>query len=117
MAEKTKEEIAEELRAEYRAAIKRTAEEEDTLRRQGTFRPGGKKSMGIAYLFWFLLGGFGLHRFYLGRPLSGAAMLALMIAGVVLSFQPLLVIFSIVPGAALFVWWLLDAFLIPKMVP
>ena len=117
MGEKTKEEIAEELRAEYRAAIKRTAEEEEALSRQGTFRRGGKKSIGLAYLFWFLLGGFGLHRFYLGRPLSGAGMLGLMIVGVALSFQPLLAMFSFVPGGVLFAWWLLDAFLIPKMVP
>lgn len=33
------------------------------------------KSTGIAFLFWFLLGGFGGHRFYLGFVKSGLTML------------------------------------------
>jgi len=117
MAEKTKEQIAEELRTEYRAAIKRTAEAEEALGRQGTFRAGGKKSMSLTYLFWFLLGGFGLHRFYLGRTLSGAAMLGLAVIAVALSFQPSMVLFGGAIGLGLSAWWLIDAFLIPKMVP
>ena len=117
MAEKSKEAIAEELRAEYRATIKRTADEEDALKRSGPFSRGGTKSIRFAYFRWFLLGGFGAHRFYLGRPLSGAAMLALMVGGVVLSMQSTLAILSWPLSAALFVWWLADAFLIPKMLP
>src|SRR3954452_22836292 len=34
-----------------------------------------KKSAGVAYAFWFFLGGFGAHRFYLGRKGLGIAML------------------------------------------
>ena len=26
------------------------------------------RSVGAAYLWWFFLGGFGAHKFYLGRP-------------------------------------------------
>ena len=35
------------------------------------------KSTGLAYLLSLFLGELGLHRFYLGRSASGAAMLAL----------------------------------------
>jgi TM2 domain-containing membrane protein YozV len=34
-----------------------------------------KKSTGIAYAFWFFLGGFGAHRFYLGQVGLGLAMM------------------------------------------
>src|SRR5690349_1865524 len=27
------------------------------------------KSTGLAYVLWFFLGGLGMHRFYLGRPM------------------------------------------------
>lgn len=30
-----------------------------------------RRSLIIAYLLWFFLGIFGIHRFYLGRPISG----------------------------------------------
>jgi len=30
------------------------------------------KSTGITYLLWFFFGGFGAHKFYLGRPWIGA---------------------------------------------
>lgn len=36
-----------------------------------------KKSKGTAYLFWFFLGGFGGHRFYVGDIGLGVAMLFL----------------------------------------
>ncbi|HZJ04428.1 MAG TPA: TM2 domain-containing protein [Nocardioidaceae bacterium] len=32
-----------------------------------------QKSLGVAYLFWFFLGGFGAHKFYLGRVGMGFA--------------------------------------------
>ena len=44
MAERTKAEIAEELRSEYRAAIQRTADEEAARKRGGALI-GGKKSI------------------------------------------------------------------------
>lgn len=30
-----------------------------------------RKHVVVAYLWWFFLGAFGAHRFYLGRPVSG----------------------------------------------
>lgn len=71
-----------------------------------------KKSTGVAYLLWFFLGGFGGHRFYLGRTGSGAAMLALMILGIL--FSAVGVGVFIVLGVGL--WALIDAFLIPGMI-
>ena len=37
-----------------------------------------KRSALLAYLLWFFLGWFGLHRFYLGRIGSGPALLGLL---------------------------------------
>jgi TM2 domain-containing membrane protein YozV len=44
-----------------------------------------KKSIGVSYLLWFFLGGFGAHRFYNGRIGGGIAQLALLIVGGVTS--------------------------------
>ncbi|TPL40700.1 TM2 domain-containing protein [Mesorhizobium sp. B2-4-6] len=70
------------------------------------------KSIGVAYLLWFLLGGVGAHRFYLGRSGTGFAMLALLVVGVITV--------PIVVGSLLLVvlgiWAIVDAFLIPGMV-
>lgn len=38
-----------------------------------------KKSLGLAYAFWALLGWIGAHRYYLGRLRSGTAMLLLLL--------------------------------------
>jgi TM2 domain-containing membrane protein YozV len=70
------------------------------------------KSIGVAYLLWFFLGGAGAHRFYLGQKSSGFAMLALLIVGIVTV--------PIVVGSLLLVilgtWAIVDAFLIPGLV-
>lgn len=65
------------------------------------------KSTGAAYLLWFFLGTFGVHRFYLGRSGTGFAMLALMLLG--------FLTFGITSLVAL-VWWVVDLFLIPGMI-
>jgi TM2 domain-containing membrane protein YozV len=65
------------------------------------------KSMGLAYVIWFFLGGAGAHRFYLERTGSGIAMLVLFIIG--LASGGALLIFS---G----IWALIDAFLIPGLI-
>ncbi|MCJ8140693.1 TM2 domain-containing protein [Falsirhodobacter halotolerans] len=65
------------------------------------------KSTGASYLLWFFLGTFGVHRFYLGRPGTGFAMLALMLLGV-LTFG--------ITSLIVLVWWVVDLFLIPGMI-
>lgn len=59
------------------------------------------KSMLTAILLWLFLGGAGMHRFYLGRSVSGVIMLLC-----------LLFCWLIVPGIVLGVWWLIDLFLL-----
>ena len=72
----------------------------------------GKKSAGISYLLWFFLGGFGAHRFYLGRTGSAIAMLVIYVVSWILTFVAIGALGLIVIG----IWWIVDAFLIPGMV-
>ncbi|WP_435165827.1 TM2 domain-containing protein [Falsirhodobacter sp. 1013] len=65
------------------------------------------KSPGAAYLLWFFLGTFGVHRFYLGHLKTGLALLALMLLGVVTMG---------VSSLMALLWWVVDAFLIPGMI-
>ena len=68
-----------------------------------------KKSAVVAYLLWFFLGGFGAHRFYLGLPGTGAALLIIT----------MLSLLFMVTGIGLFtiwisiIWIIVDLFLIP----
>lgn len=55
-----------------------------------------KKSAGLAFAFWFFLGGFGGHRFYIGHKGVGIAMLLTL--------------------GGLGVWALIDVFLIGSRV-
>lgn len=70
-----------------------------------------KKSILIAYLLWFFLGTFAVHRFYLGATKSALVMLGMWVVFGALSgitfgiFGFLLLIPAI--------WWFLDLFLIP----
>lgn len=68
-----------------------------------------KKSVLAAYLIWFFLGLFGIHRMYLGRWASGLMMLALH--GI--SWLTWWIAIGIVGFAFLGLWWLIDALLIP----
>jgi TM2 domain-containing membrane protein YozV len=68
------------------------------------------KSMTVAYVLWFFLGSFGAHRFYMGRNGSGFGMLGLCLGSMLLT----LVLIGVVGFLALGVWWVVDAFLIPK---
>lgn len=72
----------------------------------------GKKSVGIAYLFWFFLCFVGAHRFYLGKTGSAVAMLVLTLA----SFVLMIVGVGFLIFGAVGIWALVDAFLIPGMV-
>jgi TM2 domain-containing membrane protein YozV len=71
-----------------------------------------KKSTGVAYLLWFFLGGFGAHRFYLGKTGSAVAMLVLTILG----WATVVIVVGIPVLLAVLVWLLVDAFLIPGMI-
>jgi TM2 domain-containing membrane protein YozV len=55
-------------------------------------------SLAVAYLLWLCLGLFSAHRFYLRRP--GSAVLQILSYFVIIGF----------------LWWLVDAMLIPGMV-
>ncbi|MEO3386044.1 TM2 domain-containing protein [Mesorhizobium sp. CAU 1741] len=57
-----------------------------------------QKSAAVAYALWFFLGLFSAHRFYLGRP--GTAILQILSYFILVGF----------------VWFIIDAFLIPSMV-
>ena len=73
-----------------------------------------EKSMGMAYLLWFLLGGIAVHRFYLG--FTASAVIQLMMAplgyAMLIGKSPLGLL---ILGAA-WLWILGDAFVIPSMV-
>ncbi|MFD2175088.1 TM2 domain-containing protein [Rhodobacter lacus] len=66
----------------------------------------------VAYLLWFFLGFFGVHRFYLGRWISGLLMLILFGIGSALTF----LLVGYIPLALVGLWWALDALLIPGMI-
>lgn len=78
-------------------------------------------STAISYLLWLFLGLYGIHRFYNGRTQSGCIMAGLMVFEVFVilgsSFsrsQPpsIIILFALFS----FLWWIVDAFLIPGMV-
>lgn len=70
------------------------------------------KSPFVAYLLAILLWGFGAHRFYLGRYMSGALMLLLW--GIGWLTAPILI--GWVPLGFVAVWMVIDLFLIPAMI-
>lgn len=80
------------LRTRQREAAEVRPAVESTLGRS----PRRPKSLAVAYVLWLLLGLLGGHRFYLGNPLVGIAMLLTL--------------------GGLGVWWVIDAFLIPRAV-
>ncbi|MEM9754759.1 MAG: TM2 domain-containing protein [Pseudomonadota bacterium] len=72
-----------------------------------------QKNPVVAYLLWFFLGGFGAHRFYLGKIGSAVGQLILFWLGIVLLFVFLIGIALLI---AFTVWWIVDAFLIPGII-
>ncbi len=70
-----------------------------------------ERSAVVAYVLWFFLGHFGVHRFYLGRIGSGVCQLALfLIGGATVWF-----LIGLIPLGILWLWLFLDIFLIPGM--
>ena len=70
----------------------------------------------IAFLLWFFLGGFGGHRFYVGKIVSGLVLLLLtllMTFNLFALLGPLgILLLLIIPG----VWLIVDAFRIPGWI-
>jgi TM2 domain-containing membrane protein YozV len=71
-----------------------------------------RKSLIIAYLLWFFLGQFGVHRMYLNHWASGIFMLIL--AGI--SWALTLILIGYIGLAILGLWWLIDGLLTYFMV-
>jgi TM2 domain-containing membrane protein YozV len=70
-----------------------------------------KKSTGTAYLLWIFLGGLGAHRFYLGRPGSAIAQIAIFW----LSFPLMWVLIGFLTVWITPIWLLVDLALIPQI--
>lgn len=73
---------------------------------------GEGKNIVIAYGLWFFLGGFGIHRFYLGKVGTGLVQLGLLAFGFATSF----ILIGLIPLLVLAVWWVLDAYFVYKYV-
>lgn len=71
------------------------------------------KSPVVAYLLAIFLGGFGAHRFYLGKGFSGGIMAVLWLLGFLFTFVFGLGLLLLFP---LGIWVLIDLFLIPGMI-
>ena len=70
---------------------------------------GEKKSAGVALLLCWLIGMFGVHRFYLGRP-HAVTMLIISLVSI-----PLCLIFVGFVGLfAMLIWWVCDLFQVPR---
>lgn len=48
-----------------------------------------RKSNTTAYLLYFFLGTFGVHKFYIGKPIAGFSYIFLLLGGLVLTFSGL----------------------------
>jgi TM2 domain-containing membrane protein YozV len=68
------------------------------------------RSMLISYLLWFFLGSLGAHRYYNGRLKTGLGMLALTVVGWLTVGVKIGALFLL----AVSVWWVVDAFMIPR---
>jgi TM2 domain-containing membrane protein YozV len=74
---------------------------DENLHKQMVF-DAKRKSIGVAYLLWFFLAGFGAHRFYAGKKGTGIAQMLLL--------------FSVIGWLVLVPWLLIDLVLIPGMI-
>lgn len=71
-----------------------------------------RKSVGAAYLLLIFLGGFGAHRFYLGRTGTAVTQLLFGIFGALLVFF-IIGFLLLIP---LWIWLFVDLFLVPSIV-
>jgi len=70
------------------------------------------KSPVVAYLLLIFLGGFGAHRFYLGKTGTAITMLILFILG----WITLVLVIGLPLLIAVGIWCIVDIFLIPAMI-
>lgn len=77
-------------------------------------RPGPHKSVGTAYILWFVLGAFSGHRFYLGKASIGFAQICLRLVGALMFLSGETLGLYLI--AAAFLWWIADAVMLPDMV-
>lgn len=61
-----------------------------------------KKNLAVTYVLWGFVGMFGAHRFYLGETGTAVAQLILTL--------------TVIGAIVTFVWWIVDAVIIPGMV-
>ena len=66
----------------------------------------------MAYLLWFFLGLIGIHRFYLKHNRTGLAYLGIWAIAIVTSLLGL----GAWPALAVYLWVIVDIFLMPSMV-
>lgn len=66
----------------------------------------------LAYVLWFFLGHLGVHRMYVGRWGTGLLQLLLAWGGGATTW----LLIGWIPLAVWFVWWVVDAVLLPGMV-
>ncbi|MBD2847202.1 TM2 domain-containing protein [Paenibacillus sp. IB182496] len=83
----------------YSLRLQLTEQEQASLR---TAMAACAKQPAVAYVVWYFVGLFGGHRFYMGRPLTGAVQLALSL--------------TVLGLAVTFVWWIIDAFRMPRWI-
>ena len=76
----------------------------------GKHSPLDSRTLWISYILLVILGGFGAHRIYHKRPLTGLVMFALTAASLAFSYHT--AAFGI--SAVLIAWMVVDAFLIPR---
>lgn len=78
------------------------------------FGEPSKRSLGLAYLFWFVAGQGSLHRFYCGQKDTALMQIGLAIVSLVILFifPPL----GMIGLVAWFVWIFADLFLMPGMM-
>jgi TM2 domain-containing membrane protein YozV len=71
-----------------------------------------KKSVGVAYFLWLILGTFGVHKFYTGQKTPGIVYLILGILGWTTVWFAIGFVFFVILGILL----LIDLFTLPKQV-
>lgn len=75
---------------------------------QQRIRPAREVSGALAFLCWFLLGGVGMHRFYLGQNTYGVVMLCVNIGLTLLTLGAWLI--------GVLIWWLIELLLLPGAI-